>query len=89
MKRTLLAVGVAVLASLLLVPQYTGSRPNRQGIISFGGPWEYEHQIWRQPFFCLNHGWEIQWDLFALQTVFAAVAAAVIVNLIPHRPWDT
>jgi hypothetical protein len=73
MKQTLLAVGVAVLVSMMLVPQFTGSRPNKQGIISFGGPWQYEHQVWRQPFFCLEQRWEAQWDIFALQTAFLGV----------------
>jgi hypothetical protein len=72
MKRTLLAVGVAVLASLLFVPyggMHYGVRFNR-GRGTF---------------------WDVPCDLIAvtpliLQTVFVAVVAAVIVNLLPRKP---
>ena len=71
-KRTLLAVGFAVLASLLFVP-YGGIH---HGVVFNRG---------RSAF------WDVPYDLialtpFILQTVFAATAAAVIVNLLPRRP---
>ena len=75
MKRTLLAVGIAVLASMMLIPR------GDDGI-----------HIWL-PFFYDAHwlgnqasNWEINWDAFILQTVFAAVFLAVLVNLLPRRP---
>ena len=83
MKRTLLAVRVAVLISMMLVPQFTGSRAYKGGATYFGGEWQAEHEIWRQPVFYLEPSWDIEWDLFALQTAFAAVVAAVLVNI----PW--
>jgi len=68
MKRTLLAIGVAVLVSMMLVPMGWGS----DTIIC--------------PFFflfaCPCH---VLWTPFALQTAFAAIAAAVIANLLPRR----
>jgi hypothetical protein len=75
MKRTLLAVGVATLISMMLIP-----RGN------------YKPQMWL-PFFYDTHWlpgwayyWRILWTPFILQTVFAVIAAAVIVNLFPRRP---
>jgi hypothetical protein len=77
MKRTLLAIGIAVLISMMLMPR----------VVYYNGV-----QIWL-PFFVdtawLPANWhvgDIQWTQFILQTVFVAVAAAVIVNLLPHRP---
>jgi hypothetical protein len=80
MKRTLLAVGIAVLVSMMAVPNgvyYSGSG--------------YRIQMWL-PFFFDTHwlawntsGWRILWSPFILQTVFAAVLLAVIVNLEPRR----
>lgn len=84
MKRTLLAVGVAVLVSLMFVPRgyYFGS----------GGPP-------RVPFFFIDTSGVIYWGPFALQTIFLSVLAAVIVNLrwadlhlrqlFPRRPKHT
>jgi len=82
MKRTLLAVGVAVLVSLMLVPQLTWD-PKKVGITSFPNSWEVDHQVWRQPVFCLNPNWETQWNVFALQTAFFVILATVVVNI----PW--
>ncbi len=72
MKRTLVAVGFAILASLLSVP-YGGMH---HGVIFNPGRGTF---------------WNVPYDLIAvtpliLQTVFAAVAAAVIVNLLSRRP---
>jgi hypothetical protein len=77
MKRTLLAVGIAVLVSMMLIPRH-----------------RYWYWLWppqnpvqmHAPFF-------MYWDAccpvdvtaFILQTVFAAVLLAVIVNLLPRR----
>jgi hypothetical protein len=69
MKRTLLAVGVAVLVSMMLTPR---------------GPYR-RIEMW-VPFFWDTDYWRILWTPFILQTVFAAVVAAVIVNLFPRRP---
>jgi hypothetical protein len=60
MKRTLLAVAIALLISTLCVPSY--------GISTYG-----------VPFF--NESCDPIWGRFSLQTIFLAVAAAVIVNL--------
>jgi hypothetical protein len=62
MKRTLLAVGVAVLASMMWIPEY----------VPYVGRY-------RLPIFALNQ-YEIDWGQMILQTIFAAVAAAVISN---------
>jgi hypothetical protein len=70
-KRTLLAVSVAVLLSLMWIPTLTGYTGSDR--ITGSG----------QPFFALT-GY-IQWDKFVLQTIFAAIVAAVIVNLFPRR----
>jgi len=72
MKRTLLTVGVAVLISMLFVP-YGGMH---HGVIFNSGRGTF---------------WNVPYDLIAvtpliLQTIFAAVAVAVIVNLLPRRP---
>jgi hypothetical protein len=77
MKRTLLAVGIAVIVSLMLLPH----------VVDHNGV-----QMWL-PFF-IDTAWlptdwhvgDIQWTQFILQTIFAGVVAAVIVNLFPHRP---
>jgi hypothetical protein len=75
MKRTLLAVGIAVILSMMLMP-----RADTYGV-----------HIWL-PFF-YDTQWmgykarnlEIHWSGFILQTVFAAVLFAVLVNLWPRR----
>jgi hypothetical protein len=69
MKRTLLAIGVAVLASMMLVPMKWGTAT-----------------IMCPFFFLLDCPCRVLWTPFALQTAFATVAAAVIVNLFPHTP---
>jgi hypothetical protein len=71
MSRTLLAISVAVLISLMLAP-HTG-----RGALRFVN---YAHG----PFFIMPS--EIDRKQLVLQTVFLAVAAAVIVNLFPRRP---
>jgi hypothetical protein len=70
MRRTLIAVGVAILASLMWIPTYdTG----------FYGT--YRH---RESIFSIHH--QINMSQMILQTVFIAVAAAVIVNLFRREP---
>jgi hypothetical protein len=69
MKRTLLAVGIAIILSMMLIP--------RADI--YGG------HIWL-PFFYETRNLKIHWSEFILQTVFAAVLFAVLVNLFPRRP---
>ena len=68
MKRTLLAVGIAVLISTLCIPC--------SGIATYGVPFFNDY--------CDDD--RIIWARFVLQTMFAAIAAAVIVNLFPRRP---
>ncbi len=75
MKRTLRAVGVAVLVSMMLVP--VGDFEVRMWL-----PFFYDTGWLRQD----TGGWGIHWSPFILQTVFAAVAATVIANLFPRRP---
>jgi len=72
MKRTLLAVGVDVLASLLFVP-YGGMH---HGVIFTPG---------RGTFWNVPYG-RIAVTPLILQTVFAAVLPAIIVNLFPRKP---
>jgi hypothetical protein len=74
MRRTLLAVGFAVLASLMLVPH----------VIISGG----QRYVWR-PFFMQGwasgrapyYGDHVMWGGLILQTAFACVLAAIIVNI--------
>ena len=68
MKRTLLAVGAAVLASLLWIPEYT--------------PYVGRYRV---PIIALNQ-YDVDWSQLVLQTIFATVAAAVIINLFPRKP---
>jgi hypothetical protein len=70
MKRTLLAVGIAALISTLCVPCY--------GIATYGVPFFHKY--------CGYGIYEILWEKFILQTIFVAVAAAVIVNLFRRKP---
>jgi hypothetical protein len=76
-KRTLLAAGVAVLLSMMATPQ--------KGYRYHWHCWLVYEQCQYQPFFRTNAAdWD--WKQFQMQTVFAAVAATVIVNLFPRRP---
>ena len=75
MKRTLLAVGIAVLVSMMFVPC------DRYGFYFWRGP---------QPFWiCIDgltpYQWQVMWPKLVLQTVFLAVLFAIIVNLLPRR----
>jgi hypothetical protein len=77
MKRTLLAVGVAVLVSLMFVPiNYFGG--SCMLCVSYGGG------VFA-PFFS---AWEyrIAWGHFTRQTLFLSVLGAVLVNLLPRKP---
>ena len=67
MKRTLLAVGIAVLASLMWIPEYTPYVGRYR--VSILSPNQHD----------------IDWSQLILQTIFAAVVAAIIVNLLPRR----
>jgi hypothetical protein len=72
MKRTLLAIGVAVIASLMWVPfgQYYAD--------------DTERVTAHAPFFAQAEGGILYKPLF-LQTLFAAVLAAIIVNLFRRK----
>jgi len=91
MKRTLIAVGVAVLISMMFVPHRIVSAKEflDSSLSTEMGGSTWGHHEWL-PFYKI--GWynpesaHVLWTQFALQTVFAAVAAAVIVNLFPRRP---
>ena len=75
MKRTLLAVGVAVLASLMWIPGYS---------VDLYNPLFPSH--YRVPIFALGGAFNIDMKATVLQTIFAAVAAAIVVNLLPRKP---
>ena len=77
MRRTLLAIGLAVLASMLCAPH--------------NEPWHLDIWIWsgwvhvlHYPFF--SRADKVIWSTFWAQTAFVAVLAAVVVNLLPRRP---
>jgi hypothetical protein len=74
MKRTLLAIGIPVLVSMMLVPH---------GADYYGGG--YHIQRWKPFFVDVGPHRVVLWTPFILQTIFAAVAAAVIVNLWPRK----
>jgi hypothetical protein len=73
MKRTLLAVAIAVLISLMFAPHSGSGR----SLLRFAG---YAHG----PFFIMPS--YVDGRELVLQTIIAAVVAAVIVNLLPRRP---
>ena len=70
MNRTLLAISIAVLISLMLAP-HTG-----RGLLRFAN---YAHG----PFFMTPS--QVDRKQLVLQTVIIAVAAAVFVNLLPRK----
>src|SRR4051812_44108556 len=71
MRRTLLAVGIAVLVSLLFVPSEE---------------WGFWGWGWRQPFWEVTpQEWRSFWPNMIAQTVFLAALFAVIVNL--RKTW--
>jgi hypothetical protein len=70
MNRTLLAISIAVLISLMLTP-HTG-----RGALRFAN---YAHG----PFFIMPS--QVDRNQLVLQTIIIAVAAVVIVNLFPRR----
>jgi peptidoglycan/LPS O-acetylase OafA/YrhL len=80
MSRTLLAVGVAALVSMLFTPH--------KDRWHWGGKrWDWADS-YRFPAFCVDVSYygqrnTILWSEFAAQTAFVAVLAAVIVNI----PW--
>lgn len=84
MKRTLIAVGIAVLISMMLMPM-----EHKKFIVTtsegYGG-WMTETIM--RPFFVPTYcdSCYVLWTPFWLQTLFLAVAAAVIVNLFRRRP---
>ena len=78
MRRTLLAVGVVTLISILFAPH------------KHNWYWGHKHYDWadhdRFPAFVVDNGYyygdnPVQWDAFAAQSVFAAVVAALLVNI--------
>jgi hypothetical protein len=72
MKRTLLAVGVAVLVSLMFVPEGEDWQGCTICVVVNGSGFA--------PFFSVTG---IAWGQFILQTIFLSVLTAVIVNV----PW--
>ena len=81
MKRMLLAVSVAILISMMLVPR------GHVDILRYGHAKDGNIEEFL-PFF-LQSVWptnEIMWQTFMLQTIFLAILAAVIVNLFPRKP---
>ena len=70
MKRTLIAIIIAVLISLMLAPH------SGRGVLRFA---HYAHG----PFFIMPH--QIAGKQLVIQTIIIAVAAAVIVNLFPRK----
>jgi hypothetical protein len=74
MKRTLLAVGLAVLVSLMFVPEGEAWQGCTICVVVNGSGFA--------PFFSVT---SIVWGQFILQTIFLSVLAAVIVNLFPRR----
>ena len=72
-KRTLVAVVIAVLISLMIAPHSGSGR----SLLRFAG---YAHG----PFFIMPS--YVDGKQLVLQTIIIAVAAAVIVNLFPRRP---
>jgi len=82
MRRTLLAVGIAIILSLMLVPRWQCSWYRATGQLVCGG----NTKAWL-PFFVNSPlGMYINWQQLWLQTFGLAVAAAVVVNLFPRRP---
>jgi hypothetical protein len=75
MKRTLLAVGIAILVSMMLVPRNS---------FWYWSPQSHPVQL-RAPFFMWWSDYPADMTGFILQTVFAAVLFAVIANLLPRR----
>ena len=84
MKRTLLAVGFAILVSMMFVP-YGGTNDHRNWNDKFG-MFVRSYYSFRSPFFVDSQGYPILLPELIVQTTFLAVAAAVIVNLFPRRP---
>jgi hypothetical protein len=76
MRRTLFAVGIAVLISIMAVPRGIG--PLFQNGIALSGSRVSTHSLFET-------GYPVRWSEFILQTTFLAVLLAVIVNLLPRR----
>jgi hypothetical protein len=74
MKLTLLAIGVAVLVSLMFVPDTDWPGCTICVVVGDSG---------FTPFFLVTR---IAWGQFTLQTIFLAVLGAVLVNLLPGKP---
>ena len=75
MKRTLLAVGIAVLTSMMLIPR---------GLVTverYGHIREGDIQEFLTFFLQSQQPYEMMWHTFILQTIFLIILAAVIVNL--------
>jgi hypothetical protein len=89
-KRTLFAVGVAVLVSLMLVPFGPDMRIEHvdkkilEDLYPTAG-YVYPPDT-RWPFFAAPVYYRVKMDEFLLQTAFITTLAAVIVNLFPRRP---
>jgi hypothetical protein len=80
MKRTLLAVGIAVLASMMFVPH--GGTSDHRSWSDPRGRAVRQYYSYRAPFWD-SQGFPILLTELIAQTTFAVVAAAIIVNI----PW--
>jgi hypothetical protein len=79
MKRTLLAVGVAVLISMMLIPR---------GVVTvehYGHVQEGDIQEFLPFFLHSQQQYKIMWHTFMLETIFLVILAAVIVNFPSRR----
>jgi len=90
MKRTLLAVGVAVLVAMLLAPH--GDKNGVQGFGPFFSNYGFRAagtgcgcSGWIGTFSCYAEVGRVMIDMLVLQTLFLVVLFVVIVNLFPHR----
>ena len=84
MKRTLLAIGIAVLVSMMVAPFFCDNCGTDSLAILRATAGESWQIIWIPFFAGLNL--KFAGTAFTLQTMFLAVLFAVIVNLFPRRP---
>jgi hypothetical protein len=77
MKRTLLAVGIVVLLSMMFAPHSISWYLDILGI-----RWGYYYWLY-YPLF--DKTYCVEWKDFYVQTAFVALLVAVLVNLLPRR----
>jgi hypothetical protein len=75
MKRTLLAVGIAVILSMMLIPRHR----------DWYWLWSPHNPVQMRAAFFMYLDSPVDVTAFILQTVFAAVLFAVVANLLPRR----